>query len=293
MKTVKKNNKIGGRLSNLGGKAACGTFGLTLALQGLALAAGDTFGQLKAMAIPDAEADNAISVPSPAVEEARLSFKKRVPAHLQGQLMALYSLARDVVSDPQAGRRFAAGPKDYLAERGLRDVTLDLNSKEVKVILALSDPEVNAAVKRGDTRKYLQLMEDRGLLQLNGLAELSPLEAAVVVLTDVFTYITFVTDPCAYVSCDAVAYIASAVAVDTKGMESRAGDNVLGCLEGKSAALLWGKTAAREMLLQHVAEKADKIAGELSELKTVRKNNLSREQIRAAVERKMLDTLTE
>lgn len=267
-------------------KAAGSAMGLTMAMQGLAMA-GDTFEKLQSMADPDMNSDSSITIPSPAAEEVRLSFKKRVPEQQQEKMTALCALARDVIADPQAAGRFSANPNGYLAERGLDGAQLDLESKEVKTVLALGDERVRETARRGDTGEYLRLMEARGLLQFNSLTELSADTASVI--SEVATVVAVVVDP--LTSCAPLVLVIAFVTSD--GCSGLYNAKAINGLAGKSAAMLWGRAAAREMLLQYVAEKADKLAGEMAKLKSVKEKLISREQLRAVLESRMLQALEE
>ena len=282
----------------LSGKAAGRAMGLAMTMQGLAMAGEDTFGQLQKMTASDTNTDNNISLPSPAAEEVRLSLKERIPAGMQDKLLALSSLARNILNDPRVAQRFSADPVSYLAERGLGDVTLDLGSHEVKVVLALGDEEVRAAVAKGDRAGYLRLMEERGLLRFNGLDELgfksscgqsglgkgekATLEVCGSIIVLIACVVTIESDTT--VKSNSVVYTAA---------EGTGFRDPLNSLDGKAAMLMWGKDGARELLKQHAANKADELAESIAGLKIAKEKNLTKEQIRMVIERKLLAAMAE
>lgn len=280
----------------LGGKAAGGAMGLAMTVQGLAMAGGDTFGQLQKMTASDTNTDNNISLPSPAAEETRLSLKERIPAGMQGKLLALFSLARNILNDPRVAQRFSADPAGYLAERGLEDVTLDLGSHEVKVILALGDEEIRAAVAKGDRSGYLKLMEKRGLLRFNGLAELGfqdSCEYSELGKGEKGCGTVTVLLNCVVMSESDTTVKSNSVIIVIVAAEGAGFRDPLNSLDAKAAMLMWGKDGARELLKQHAANKADELAESIAGLKIAKEKNLTKEQIRTVIERKLLAAMAE
>jgi hypothetical protein len=292
---MKKEDKSRNLWANKGKRAAYGMMGLSIMLQNLAFATGDAFSQLKGMVAPEADVNNIQVVPDPAAEELRLSFSKSIPRHLQDQAMALCILAKDVISNPQeAGRRFSANPKAYLAERGITDIELDMNSREVKIVLALGDERVREAATKGDASRYLQLLEERGLLNFNiatafgsqekGKPDAQPDAACVVAVPVVFVAVV-------YLEIATIMHTYTTAYSGGKTISSEKG--VLNGIEGKVTILLWGKEAAREMLSQHIAEKSDKWASAVSELPDVKAQNMSKDQIKKIIEKRMTEYLSE
>jgi len=289
MHSVQKSKRTGWELPKVFG----GTMGLTMALQGLALAGGDTFGQLKARTLPDADVDGPISVPAPAVEEMRLSFKKRIPGQLQGQMMALCALARDVISNSQSGRRFTADPKNYLAEMGITGVTLDMDSREVKTVIALGDEEVREAVRNGDIKRYVLLMEAKGVFDANTLNSVFDVkkEVGVAAVSMVVVCITDVD-----IKSDTLALAATALDVSpvvlVSGLEKEKGA-LLNGISGKVTAMLWGKNAARDIIANYISDKAEVWASALSEMRSAKQGNISKEALKKAIEVKLTKAMTE
>jgi hypothetical protein len=290
---MKKEDRLRSLWSNKYKRATCGMLGLSIILQNVAFAAGDTFNQLKDMVAPGEDINNILVVPDPAAEELRLSFSKSIPRHLQDQAMALCVLAKDVIANPQeAGRRFSANPKAYLAERGITDIELDMNSREVKIVLALGDERVREAAMNGDARRYLQLLEERGLLNLNAATAFGSHDKSASVPEENFA----VAVPIVFV---AVAYLELALVIHTYTVTYSGGKaislekGVLDGIEGKVTTLLWGKEAAREVLSQHIAEKSDKWASAISELPDAKARNMSKEKIRKVIEQRLTEYLSE
>jgi hypothetical protein len=297
VRKINTEKALARNILKLSGKAAGRAMGLAMAMQGLAMAGGDTFGQLQKMTASDTNTDNNMSLPSPAAEEARLSLKERIPAGMQGKLLALSSLARNILNDPRVAQLFSADPAGYLAERGLGDVTLDLGSHEVKVVLALGDEDVREAAAKGDKAGYLKLMEDRGLLRFNGLAELGFQDSCeyselrkgekgtLEKCTPLILFACFVTmESDATVKSNAVIFTAA---------EGTGFSDSLNSLDTKATLLMWGKDGARELLKQHATNKADELAESIAGLKIAKEKNLTKEQIRTVIERKLLAAMAE
>ncbi len=96
----------------------------------------------------------------------RLSLARTdVPPEAWQDVVALSLLAQDVFDDPEVARTFSRDPAAYLKAVGLDDVRLDPETIEVKVALALGDPDVRAAIARDDPRAFVQALETRGLIR--------------------------------------------------------------------------------------------------------------------------------
>ena len=99
-------------------------------------------------------------------DRLRLSLSRTdVPPEAWQDVAALSLLAQDVFDDPQVAASFSRDPAAYLKAIGLDDVKLDPRTIEVKVALALGDPEIRAAIGRDDPRAFVQALETRGLIQ--------------------------------------------------------------------------------------------------------------------------------
>lgn len=96
----------------------------------------------------------------------RLSLSRTdVPTEAWQDVVALSLLAQDVFDNPGVARTFSRDPASYLRAIGLNDVRLDPEAVEVKVALALGDPDVRAAIDRDDPRAFVQALETRGLIR--------------------------------------------------------------------------------------------------------------------------------
>ena len=96
----------------------------------------------------------------------RLSLSRTdVPPDAWQDVAALSLLAQDVFANPEVARTFTRDPAGYLRAIGLQDVRLDPEAVEVKVALALGDPDVRAAIDRDDPRAFVQALEMRGLIR--------------------------------------------------------------------------------------------------------------------------------
>lgn len=96
----------------------------------------------------------------------RLSLARTdVPPDAWQDVVALSLLAQDVFDNPEVARTFSREPSAYLRTIGLQDVRLDPEAIEVKVALALGDPDIRAAIGRDDPRAFVQALESRGLIR--------------------------------------------------------------------------------------------------------------------------------
>ena len=95
----------------------------------------------------------------------RLSLSRTdVPPEAWRDVAALSLLAQDVFDNPEVASSFHRDPQRYLKAVGLDDVRLDPEAIEVKVALALGDPEVRSALDRDDPRAFVRALEVRGLI---------------------------------------------------------------------------------------------------------------------------------
>jgi hypothetical protein len=130
-----------------------------------ALAAGGLLGgeeKRRVYGIPDSVR------PRPPLEHDLLRFslaRTDLPPEAWQDVAALSLLAQDVFDRPEVAHAFTRDPAGYLRTIGLEEVRLDPEAAEVKVALALGDPEVHQAVERDDPRAFLLALEGRGLLR--------------------------------------------------------------------------------------------------------------------------------
>lgn len=96
-------------------------------------------------------------------EAARLHLKRRGDID---RLLAVEKLAIDVFADSAAARAFATNPEAYMAQAGLSGVRLDLNSREVRLAMAMGDPEVRRAAAEGDAVAFVRAVMDQGFAEL-------------------------------------------------------------------------------------------------------------------------------
>ncbi len=88
-----------------------------------------------------------------------------LPPEIWEDVLAIGLLAQDVFDHPEVAQAFNRNPRGYLKRVGLDYVTLNPDAIEVKVALALGDPEIRAAVERKDPETFLRAIEERGLLK--------------------------------------------------------------------------------------------------------------------------------
>jgi hypothetical protein len=91
-------------------------------------------------------------------------YSVEIPLEVQEQMIALAKLANDVFRDPSIAEAFTQDPQGYLTSIGLSSCSLDLNSAEVKAILALGDKDIRQAVIDSDLPKYVRLLHEKNYL---------------------------------------------------------------------------------------------------------------------------------
>lgn len=290
---MKKENKSRSHWFKKGKRAACGMMGLSIAMQNLALANGEAFSQLSGMSSGGMDTEKIVPALNPVDAGLRLSFKGSVPKHLQDQAVALALLARDIVARPQdTGARFSADPKAYLAGMGIKDTVLDLNSREVKIVLALGDAEVRDAAMKSDIGRYLRLLEERGILAYSSQATAQAVDkGAYIPPARCVTPVVAIAEIVA-VTLAAIAAASAVVAITyfwTEGVSSES--NVMDGMEGKVTSLLWGPKAAQDIIKTYVTEKSEELAVAIADLPSVKAKNLSLADIRVLLERHITEKL--
>lgn len=82
----------------------------------------------------------------------------------QTELLSLFrNLSIDIVNNPVIARRFSKNPQDFLKRYGYNG-SVNLDDGTMKLVLALGDKEINAAVKTNNIKLFLSLCKEKGLL---------------------------------------------------------------------------------------------------------------------------------
>lgn len=103
-------------------------------------------------------------------------YELELPDDVLNQLVALSSLSNDIFKDPSVAQSFSSDPKKYLASIGMPSNALDINSLEVKAVLALGDKEVREAINNNDLTRFVKLLDAKGYLSVNKMSTKSSLE---------------------------------------------------------------------------------------------------------------------
>lgn len=88
-----------------------------------------------------------------------------LPPVVWDDVVGLAALAQDVFDRPGVAQAFSRDPNGYLETIGLGDVKLDPRAIEVRIALALGDPDVRWAIEKNDPGAFVKAIEHRGLLQ--------------------------------------------------------------------------------------------------------------------------------
>lgn len=75
----------------------------------------------------------------------------------------LNKLGKDIINSPIIAREFAENPKAFIEKYGYNE-KIDLDETFLKLVLALGDEDINSAIRVGDIKLVLMLMNEKGLL---------------------------------------------------------------------------------------------------------------------------------
>lgn len=78
-------------------------------------------------------------------------------------LLQLEPLVQEIIENPSTAHEFAANPKLFCEKRNF-PFSIDENDAVFKIILALGDNDINAAITASDFELFMQLCESKGLL---------------------------------------------------------------------------------------------------------------------------------
>jgi len=124
------------------------------------------------------EPEKFASTPDGKTLRATAAIHSKSQKHVN-RLLAIEKLALDIFQDSQAARAFAVNPEEYLRRSGLPDVTLDLNSQEVRIAMAIGDPLARQAATRGDVEGFVDAILAQGITPAVGLGKFVHVEALV------------------------------------------------------------------------------------------------------------------
>src|SRR5262245_33858981 len=245
-----------------------------------------------------------------------------LPPEAWQDVAALSFLARDVFDNPGVARSFSRDPAAYLKAVGLDDVRLDPEAIEVKVALALGDPDVRDAIDREDPRAFVQALETRGLLtspQPSQLAERigaqleslrsqqgdspSPqsCSAIAICIAAVWIWVAVVQDAVVAVAVAAAVSVYAYVLVSTSvagggggggGRRRRTGVMLQDRPSFQLAGALGGRDFGDRVAETFVADNVEKIAAAVESLEAYQKTGaLSSDRLRHLVRAQMLRQL--
>lgn len=78
-------------------------------------------------------------------------------------LIFLDKLGKDVIENPIIAQEFVKNPQLFVENYGYNE-KVDLDENLLSLILALADEDINTAVKAGDAKLFLSLLNEKGLL---------------------------------------------------------------------------------------------------------------------------------
>ena len=108
------------------------------------------------------------SFPTRSPQGQRMGFtpivELNLPDSINNHIIALSTLAFDVFENPLVAQLFSQDPQSYFNSKGLQNCNIDMNSGEIKAIIALGDKEIREAISLNDISKFLRLLEEKNYI---------------------------------------------------------------------------------------------------------------------------------
>jgi hypothetical protein len=87
-----------------------------------------------------------------------------VPASNNENYEAFAQVADDIITNPVTANAFTADPVSYLAAAGFKNIDVDKNSYQFKLVTALANPVLRNAARSGDTVSFLNSLQAQGFV---------------------------------------------------------------------------------------------------------------------------------
>ena len=248
---------------------------------------------------------------------ARYSLSRTdIPPEIWEDVLALGVLADDVFDRPEVAQAFTRNPRGYLKRVGLDYVSLDPGAIEVRIALALGDPDVRAAVQARDPGAFLRAIEARGLLkspepsqiaaklsdQVDEMraalgAAVSPESCSTVIicLAAVWVWVVVIQDAVAAVAAAVVVSVYAYAVAYTGGVgqKKRAPLPLAETPPFQLASVLGGVEFGDDVTRAFIDENVERIATAVSDLQIYREQKpLSDDRLRDLVRAQMLRQLS-
>ncbi|MCG2725820.1 MAG: hypothetical protein L6420_06120 [Elusimicrobia bacterium] len=229
-------------------------------------------------------------------EELRLLFSKsNLSEKSVDKIIALTTIVEGIFDDYES-RGFLRYQvlEDYLNEKGVKNIKLERDSKEFRIITAFLDSNVRDAAKSGDVKKYIDLLvEKKVLIGSNEIKKILSLKnfkgdqrsdgkeddnsnigvVVAVVLAPVAVVMTVVTVVTLY------AYLQAKTHVTVEGDGDKPEDKF--SLEFKLGSILKNKAFTNRALNKYMEENVDPIVdGLINNLSITEKNKINRADLR-------------
>jgi len=92
-----------------------------------------------------------------------------LPDSINNQIVTLSELTKDVFENPSVAKSFSADPQGYFESKGLEGFNIDLNSVEIKAILALGDQDVRRAIEANDLFGFIRILENKKYISFDNV----------------------------------------------------------------------------------------------------------------------------
>ncbi|MDR0207004.1 MAG: hypothetical protein LBI45_07095 [Bacteroidales bacterium] len=90
-----------------------------------------------------------------------------VPDSVNNQIIALSMLATDIFENPSIAISFSNDPQGYFKAKGLSSCSIDINSVEVKAVLAFADQDIKNAILANDLPKFVEVLQTKNYLSFD------------------------------------------------------------------------------------------------------------------------------
>lgn len=87
-----------------------------------------------------------------------------VPASNNENYEAFAQVADDIIANPVTANAFKTDPESYLAAAGFKNIAIDRDSYQFKLVTALADPVLRTAARSGDTVTFLNSLQAQGFI---------------------------------------------------------------------------------------------------------------------------------
>ncbi|MGB0911680.1 MAG: hypothetical protein ACPGYT_15075 [Nitrospirales bacterium] len=100
--------------------------------------------------------------------------RANIPTELWHDIISLNTLVEGVLKDSKNMQSFSEDPRKFLKAKGFQSENFNIDSLEMRMLMAVADQETNRARKKGDLQLFFRRLEEKKVfdtLQVSKLAE--------------------------------------------------------------------------------------------------------------------------